>query len=178
MFPVAVLRWWTIVLFSHLQQLQKEPQSENEGWMEMAGKQKRRWSSSSWFTEIRASFICSIRTFTRWPYSKCVKWHKAACSVFYLSVCLLAHNTNNSLGRIGVAFFVFLCEMYNAGWTHGKRTAFILKKSYSSSGRCLIQKPHDCWKALVISQERFTTQAQERMQTNSPFKITTSLWGA
>lgn len=33
-------------------------------------------------------------------------------SVFsvYLSVCLLAHNTNNSLGRIGVAFFVFLCE--------------------------------------------------------------------
>ena len=107
---LAVLQWWTFVLFSHLQQLQKEPQSENEEWMEMAGKQRRRWSSSSWITEVRPRFICPIRRLTRWPCSKCVRWHKVTCSVFYLSVCLLVYNTNNSLGRIGVALFVFLCE--------------------------------------------------------------------
>ena len=39
-----------------------------------------------------------------------VRWHKAACSEFYLSACLFVYNTNNSLGRIGVALFVFLCE--------------------------------------------------------------------
>ena len=116
---LAVLQWWTFVLFSHVQQLQKEPQSENEEWMEMAGKQRRWWSSSSLITEVHASFVCPIRRFTRWPCSKYVRWHKAACSVFYLSVCLLVYNTNNSLGRIGVALFVFLCEKLKfTSWLH------------------------------------------------------------
>ena len=35
---------------------------------------------------------------------------QGSISVFYLSVCLLVYNTNNSLGRIGVVLFAFLCE--------------------------------------------------------------------